>query len=73
MLGSFWGHPERVLDEQARKATSGFSRMDPSVVRRVVDQVGRDLESGVWDERHGHLRELDAFDAGLRLVVGATA
>jgi len=73
MLGSFWAHPERVLDEQARKATSGFSRMDPSVVRRVVDQVGRDLESGVWDERHGHLRELDAFDAGLRLVVGATA
>jgi SAM-dependent methyltransferase len=70
MLGSFWAHPERVLDQQARRTTSGFSRMDPSVVRRVVDAVGRDLESGVWDERHGHLRALDAFDAGLRLVVG---
>ena len=65
MLGSFWAHPERVLDERARNATSGFARMDASVVERVVRDVRRDLESGAWDERHGHLRELDAFDAGL--------
>lgn len=73
MLGSFWAHPERVLDERARNATSGFARMDASVVQRVVRDVRRDLESGVWDERHGHLRKLDAFDAGLRLIVSATA
>ena len=72
MLGSFWAHPERVLDEQARNATSGFARMDASVVQRVVRDVRRDLESGLWDERHGHLRKLDAFDAGLRLVVERT-
>jgi hypothetical protein len=70
-LGSFWAHPERVLDERARNATSGFARMDAAVVQRVVRDVGRDLESGVWDERYGHLRKLDAFDAGLRLVVSA--
>src|SRR5262245_37948321 len=28
MLGSFWAHPERVLDERARSATSGFARLD---------------------------------------------
>ena len=72
MLGSFWAHPERVLDERARNATSGFARMDASVVERVVRDVRRDLESGAWDERHGHLRELDAFDAGLRLIVSTT-
>ena len=69
MLGSFWAHPERVLDERARNATSGFARMDTHVVERVVAAVRRDLESGSWDERHGHLRGLDAFDVGLRLVV----
>jgi hypothetical protein len=69
MLGSFWAHPERILDEQARNATSGFARMDPAVVERVVAAVRRDLENGSWDERHGHLRGLDAFDVGLRLVV----
>ena len=71
MLGSFWAHPERVLDEQARNATSGFARMEASVVQRVFRDVRRDLESGLWDERHGHVRKLDAFDAGLRLVVSA--
>jgi len=73
MFGSFWAHPERVLDERARNATSGFARMDASVVERVVRDVRRDLASGVWDERHGHLRELDVFDAGLRLVVSTIA
>jgi SAM-dependent methyltransferase len=68
-LGSFWAHPERVLDERARNATSGFARMPPEVVERVVRNVERDLADGTWDERHGHLRELDEYDAGLRLVV----
>jgi SAM-dependent methyltransferase len=71
MLGSFWAHPERVLDEGARNATSGFARMDASVVQRVVGHVRRDLESGVWDQKYGHLRTLDAFDAGLRLITSA--
>ena len=70
MLGSFWAHPERVLDAQARAATSGFARMEPAVVDRVVAAVKRDLESGAWDARHGHLRQLEALDVGLRLVVG---
>ena len=73
MLGSFWAHPERVLDEGARSGTSGFARMDASVVERVVREVRRDLESGAWDERYGDLRKLDAFDVGLRLVVSAAA
>jgi hypothetical protein len=69
-LGSFWAHPERVLDPVARGATSGFARMAPEVVERVVEAVRRDLESGAWDRRHGHLRRLHSFDAGMRLIVG---
>lgn len=68
-LGSFWAHPERVLDSDARAATSGFARMDPAVVERVAAAVAADLASGAWDERHGHLRRLDAYDVGLRLIV----
>ena len=73
MLLSFWAHPERVLDEAARNATSGFARMPPSVVQRVVAAVERDLDNGAWVARHGHLRGLDAYDAGLRLVVSMPA
>lgn len=72
-LMSFWAHPERVLDAGARAATSGFARQSPAVVERVVADVRRDLASGAWDERHGHLRALDAYDAGLRLVVAPPA
>jgi SAM-dependent methyltransferase len=72
-LLSFWAHPERVLDPDARAATSGFARQPPEVVERVAADVERDLASGAWDERHGHLRALDAYDAGLRLVVASPA
>ena len=68
-LGSFWAHPERVLDPDARAATSGFARAKQEVVDRVVSNVGRDLHDGTWDARHGHLRNLSEYDGGLRLVV----
>jgi SAM-dependent methyltransferase len=68
-LGSFWAHPERVLDDGARGATSGFARAEPDVVARVVEAVRRDLQDGSWDKRHGHLRSLSEYDGGLRLVV----
>lgn len=67
-LMSFWAHPERVLDVDARNATSGFARQSPAVIDRVVRAVAADLESGAWDERHGHLRQLEQYDAGLRLL-----
>jgi SAM-dependent methyltransferase len=70
MLGAYWAHPERVLDARARAATSGFARMPAPVVERVVRKVESDLADGSWDRRHGTLRRLDEFDAGLRLVVG---
>lgn len=68
-IASFWAHPERVLDPAARAATSSFSLMEPAVVDRVVAAVTTDLADGTWEHRNGHLRELDAFDAGMRLLV----
>ncbi|MBX3231703.1 MAG: class I SAM-dependent methyltransferase [Labilithrix sp.] len=72
-LGSFWAHPERVLDPEARAATSGFARADPAVVTRVVTAVQRDLDDGTWETRHGALRTLADYDAGLRLISSSGA
>jgi SAM-dependent methyltransferase len=69
MLGAYWAHPERVLDAGARAATSGFARMAPAVVERVVSSIERDLHDGSWDAQHGALRGLPEYDAGLRLIV----
>ena len=68
MLLSFWAHPERVLDPDARAATSGFARQPPDVVERVVNAVRADLDSGAWDARHGDLRAQPIYDAGLRVI-----
>lgn len=68
-LVSYWAHPERVLDAEARAATSGFARMPADVVARVVAAVQRDLADGTWDRRYGALRSKDEHDAGLRLIV----
>jgi SAM-dependent methyltransferase len=68
-FASFWAHPERVLDDAARAATSGFARLQAAVEARAVAALRHDLADGTWDARHGHLRDLDAYDAGLRLVI----
>ena len=68
-LGSFWAHPERVLDGRARRATSAFARMEPAVVNRVVSAVETDLRDGAWDRRNGELRDLADYDVGMRLIV----
>lgn len=73
MLMAFWAHPEWVLDDAIRNATSGFARMPPDVIARVVGAVRTDLASGAWDAKHGALRALDRYDAGLRLVVNTPA
>ncbi|MEL6105402.1 MAG: class I SAM-dependent methyltransferase [Planctomycetota bacterium] len=68
MSGSFWAHPERVLNADARAATSAFARLQESVVDRIVGDLSEDLDSGAWDKRYGSLRGLEAYDTGLRLV-----
>lgn len=68
-LGSFWAHPERVLDAEARGATSAFARMDAHILDRVVADIAHDIDSGAWETRNGHLRALAAYDAGMRLII----
>ncbi|MBO0767794.1 MAG: methyltransferase domain-containing protein [Solirubrobacterales bacterium] len=68
-LLSFWSRPEAVLDPAPRAATSGFARMDDAKEAAAVAQLNHDLETGVWDQRHGHLRALPSLDVGLRLVI----
>ncbi len=68
-LASFWAHPDRVLDPNARATTSAFARMDATVVERIVTDLTRDLRDGTWEERNQALRALDEFDVGMRLVI----
>lgn len=67
--GAFWARPESYLDPQVRAAMSCFAQLAPDVVGAGHKRLAGDLASGAWDERFGHLRELDAHDFGYRIVI----
>lgn len=68
MFATLWARPEEYLDPAVRAATSVWQLLPPDVVSRAIDRLRRDLASGEWDERYGHLRATPAYDVGLRLV-----
>jgi SAM-dependent methyltransferase len=68
MFLTLWARPEQHLDARVRAATSVWHVVPPSAARRAVEDLERDLATGAWDERYGHLRELDELDVGLRLI-----
>jgi hypothetical protein len=67
---AYYGRPERLLEPGARLACSAWSFVDASVVSRFEADLNRDLKSGAWDAKYGHLRTQQQFDGSLRLVIG---
>jgi hypothetical protein len=66
---AFWRRPEALLDPAVRRAQSMWAVLPAGAEQRIVNRLAAALDSGEWDEQHGHLRALDSFDGGLRLVV----
>ena len=75
-LDAYWARPEAYLEERVRAGISGFRLMPEAERTAGLEKLARDLASGAWDERFGHLRTKASFDAGVRLVIaekGVTA
>jgi SAM-dependent methyltransferase len=66
---ALWDRPEMHLDPNVRRASSSWHQMPQAEAERGLAQLEADLESGRWDERNGHMRELPELDVGLRLVI----
>jgi hypothetical protein len=45
--------------------------VSPEDQQRSIDMLSRDLDSGEWDRRYGHLRSQSTFEGSLRLVRAA--
>ncbi len=65
---ALWSRPEAHLDPRVRQASSTWHRLPAPAIDRALAELEADLESGAWDRRHGHLRQLEELDVGLRLV-----
>src|SRR5271168_222019 len=67
---AYYGRPERLLEPGARRANSAWSFVDSEAEVRFVDKLEADLVAGIWDRKHGMLRNLPFFEGSLRLIVG---
>jgi hypothetical protein len=63
------GRPERLLDPDARRSCSAWSFVAPAAVARFEARLRRDLETGAWEAKYGHLRTQPELDGSLRLIV----
>jgi SAM-dependent methyltransferase len=68
MFAALWARPEQYLDPQVRAATSVWQRLPADIEARAIADLRRDLASGEWDRRYGHLRTTPEYDVGLRLI-----
>ena len=64
----FWARPERYLDPEVRRNISNFSMAESTYVEEGIARLQRDITSGAWDERFGHLRTLAELDCGHRIL-----
>ncbi|GAA0382961.1 methyltransferase domain-containing protein [Micromonospora gifhornensis] len=67
---AYYARPERLLDPAVRAAQSAWGFVDEAATTRAVERLRDDLDSGVWEARHGHLRTQPTFNGSLRLIVG---
>ena len=65
---AFYGRPEALLDPAVRNAQSAWSFVDDEAQARFVARLRADLDSGAWDERHGHLRTQPEFEGSIRIL-----
>jgi SAM-dependent methyltransferase len=65
-LCAYWRRPAAYLDPRLRAAISSFWVIGD--VSEGLKRLARDLDSGVWMQRHSDLLNLDECDLGYRLV-----
>ena len=66
---AFWARPEAYLDPAVLAGISSFVLLPADVLERGTERLRRDLASGAWDAKHGHLRSMDTFDGGYHLAI----
>ena len=70
-LRAFWARPEAYLDISVYRNISQFNLVPEHAINAGTERLREDLESGVWDERFGHLRQLDQLDLGYCLLIAS--
>lgn len=66
-LYAYWRRPEAYLDVNIRSGSSSFWMIGD--ITEGIGELDRDLRSGEWASRYAALLDLEAYDAGYRIVI----
>jgi SAM-dependent methyltransferase len=67
--GAFWRRPEAYLDPGVRAGTSVFAQVSSVAVDRAIEELGADLDTGRWHQRHRGLLGLSELHLGFYVIV----
>lgn len=67
-FAALWARPEKLFEEEVVKPMWVWQSISDEARQSGRERLRADLESGAWEERLGHLRNLPSLDVGLRLV-----
>jgi SAM-dependent methyltransferase len=67
---AYYARPEAFLEDEVRRSQSAWSFVPEEAQSRFVSTLKDELNSGVWDQKHGAWRKKPYFEGSLRLIVG---
>lgn len=70
---SGWRKPELYLQNAFRAGVSPLANCPIDVLQPILERLERDLLSGEWDHKYGHLRSCDTYEGGYRFLIAQKA
>jgi SAM-dependent methyltransferase len=70
-FAALWARPEMLFDDDVMRPMWVWQGIPEEARQTGRERLAADLESGVWEQRYGRLRQQSELDVGLRLVVSA--
>lgn len=67
-----WGRPELYLEHNIRNGISSFAKLNKDDLAQGLSKLRKDLEIGIWDQKHGYLRKQEHYDVGYRFIYTTT-
>lgn len=69
---AYWARPAAYLDPVVQAGISSLALLSDEARRAGTLRLAADLDSGRWQERHGHHLQQRSFDGGYRLAIAGT-
>lgn len=63
-----WARPELYFDSTIRSGISAFPKLTADELEHGLSRLREDLTTGAWEQKYGHLRQQQHYDAGYRFV-----